>query len=89
MCHVSLATHSASKNVKFRISWNLTKFDWVSRDDSNNEFCFVIRDVEKFQVFRSKLLFYPFLKHWIFPWFYNNDNVVCVLRDFFFHIRKR
>ena len=31
MCQVSLITLGASKNVKFRLSRNLTKFDGVSR----------------------------------------------------------
>ena len=42
----------ASKNVKFRLSWNSTKFEVLARfhDDSNGEVRFVIRDLEKFQI---------------------------------------
>ena len=41
------------KTCKFRLSRNLTKFDLVaSRDDSNGEIRFVIRDLEnKFWIF--------------------------------------
>ena len=31
MCHVSLATLGMLKNVKFRLSQNMAKFDWVAR----------------------------------------------------------
>ena len=31
MCQVSLVTFGASKNVKFRLFWNLTKFDGIAR----------------------------------------------------------
>ena len=30
MCQVSLVTLGASKNVEFRLSWNLMKFDGVT-----------------------------------------------------------
>ena len=52
MCQVSRTIPSVLKNVKFQPSRNSTKFDgsYISRDDSNGEVCFIIRDLEKFRI---------------------------------------
>ena len=53
MCQVSRITFITSKNVQIP---TVLEFDeirrgsYISRDDSNDEVCFIIRDIEKFQI---------------------------------------
>ena len=62
MCQVSCPTLVSSKNVQIL---TISEFDenrcgsYISRDDSNNEFRFVIRDLEKFWIF-TKITILPF-----------------------------
>ena len=54
----------ASKNVQIP---TVSKFDEIQRvsyilqDDSNGEICFVIRDIEKFQIF-TEITIFPFFR---------------------------
>ena len=53
MCEVSRTTRVASKNVHIL---TILEFDeiqrgiYISRDDSNDEVCFIIRDLEKLSI---------------------------------------
>ena len=61
MCH---PTPNASKNVKFRLSRNLTKFDELTKFRETNstvEVRFVIRDLKNFR-FSIKIIVLPFLR---------------------------
>ena len=61
MCH---PTPHASKNVKSRPPRNLTKFDVVAKFQeiiSTKKVRFVIRDLEKFQIF-TEITILPFLR---------------------------
>ena len=48
-CHM-VPTPDASKDVKFRLFWNLIRGSEISRDNLNGEVRFVIRDLEKFRI---------------------------------------
>ena len=64
MRHVSYTTLVSSKNVQIL---TVLKFDenrggsYISRDDSNGEVRFIIRDLEKFQIF-IEITILPFLR---------------------------
>ena len=62
-----------SKNMKFPLSRNSTKFDVVARflrDDSNDVIRFFIRDLEKLWIFNLNLPFYHSLKNLDFSGFH-------------------
>ena len=50
MCQVSLVTLGASKNVKFRLSWNSTKFDGVARF---REMIPIVKSVCSFEIYEN------------------------------------
>ena len=50
MCHVSLATLGVSKNVKFILSHNLTKFNRVIRF---HETISMVKSVSSFEIYKK------------------------------------
>ena len=78
-CQVSRTTLGTSKNVKFLLSRNSTKFDVVVR------FCETISIVKsvlssvilKNSGFSTEITFYPFLENLNFLGFYNKDWRFC------------
>ena len=72
MQQVSHTTLGASKNVKFRLSWNSTKFDVTARF---RETIPTVKSVSLSEIYKKipnflpKLLFYPFSKIRIFRGF--------------------
>ena len=63
------STPGASKNVKFRMSRNSTKFDVVAKFREvipTVKSVFIIRDLEKFRVFTEMTIFAIFQKIGIF-----------------------
>ena len=64
MCKVSCTTSVASKNVKIP---TVSEFDeirrgsYISRDDSNGEVRFIIRDLEKFRIL-TEITILPFFR---------------------------
>ena len=69
MCHL---TSRASKNVKFRLSRNSTKFDGVTRFCETNSTVKSVSSSEIYKIsdFQSKLPFYHFSEKLNFPRFY-------------------
>ena len=56
--------HDASKNVQISTVWEfdeIRRVSYISRDDSNGEICFVIRDLEKFRVL-TEITILPFFQ---------------------------